>query len=81
MTKERSGAVTKVRATLNGEPKTHAELKAMNPELTDGQISMSLSYLKKRGLIEHETVERSAKFGRKMVYSYKLKGQDARQAD
>jgi hypothetical protein len=42
---------------------------------------MSLAYLKKRGQLEHQTVERSAKFGRKMVYSYRLKEEDARQAD
>ena len=79
--KERSGAVTKIRASFDGTSKTHAQLKALNPELTDAQISMSLSYLRKRGQLEHETVERSAKYGRKMVYSYRLKETDARQAD
>jgi hypothetical protein len=71
--KERSGSVTKVRAFLNGEPRTHADLKAAHPELSDGQISMAIAHLKKRGLIEQEKIARVKGFGRKEISAYRLK--------
>lgn len=69
----KSGSVTKVRASLNGEGKTHADLKTANPDLTDGQISMALGYLKRKGLIEAEMVPRVRRFGRQNISSYRLK--------
>jgi hypothetical protein len=71
--KERSGSVTKIRAALNGEPRTHADLKAAHPELNDGQISMAISHLKKRGLVEQEKIARVKGFGRKEISAYRLK--------
>jgi len=74
--KQRSGAVTKIRASLNGQPLTHSDLRERNPELSDGQISMSLAHLRKRGLIEQEKVARVKGFGRKEIWTYKLKTED-----
>lgn len=71
--KQRSGSVTKVRAALNGEPRTHADLRAAHPELSDGQISMAIAHLKKRGLIEQEKIARVKGFGRKEISAYRLK--------
>ena len=78
--KERSGAVTKIRACLNGQPLTHSDLREKHPELSDGQISMSLAYLRKRGLIEQEKTARVKGFGRKEIWAYKLKTEDKPQA-
>ena len=71
--KQRSGAVTKIRACLNGQPLTHSDLREKHPELSDGQISMSLAHLRKRGLIEQEKTPRVKGFGRKEIWAYKLK--------
>jgi hypothetical protein len=71
--KERSGSVTKVRSALNGEPRTHADLRTAFPELSDGQISMALAHLKKRGLVEQEKIARVKGFGRKEISAYRLK--------
>ena len=78
--KQRSGAVTKIRACLNGQPLTHSDLREKHPELSDGQISMSLAHLRKRGLIEQEKTPRVKGFGRKEIWSYKLKTEDKPQA-
>ena len=77
---EKSGAVTKVRASLNGSPVTHADLREKHPELSDGQISMSLATLRKQGLIEQEKIARVKGFGRKEIWSYKLKTEEKAQA-
>lgn len=74
--KERSGAVTKIRACLNGQPLTHSDLRERHPELSDGQISMSLAHLRKRGLIDQEKTPRVKGFGRKEIWAYKLKTED-----
>ena len=78
--KQRSGAVTKIRACLNGQPLTHSDLRDKHPELSDGQISMSLAHLRKRGLIEQEKTPRDKGFGRKEIWTYKLKTEDKPQA-
>jgi DNA-binding transcriptional regulator GbsR (MarR family) len=78
--KQRSGAVTKIRACLNGQPLTHSDLRDKHPELSDGQISMSLAHLRKRGLIEQEKTPRVKGFGRKEIWTYKLKTEDKPQA-
>ena len=78
--KQRSGAVTKIRACLNGQPLTHSDLRDRHPELSDGQISMSLAHLRKRGLIEQEKIARVKGFGRKEIWAYKLKTEDKPQA-
>ena len=78
--KQRSGAVTKIRACLNGQPLTHSDLRDKHPELSDGQISMSLAHLRKRGLIEQEKTPRVKGFGRKEIWAYKLKTEDKPQA-
>ena len=78
--KQRSGAVTKIRACLNGQPLTHSDLREKHPELSDGQISMSLAHLRKRGLIEQEKTPRVKGFGRKEIWAYKLKTEDKPQA-
>lgn len=78
--KERSGAVTKIRACLNGQPLTHSDLRERHPELSDGQISMSLAHLRKRGLIDQEKTPRVKGFGRKEIWAYKLKTEDKPQA-
>ena len=78
--KQRSGAVTKIRACLNGQPLTHSDLRDKHPELSDGQISMSLAHLRKRGLIEQEKTPRIKGFGRKEIWTYKLKTEDKPQA-
>jgi len=70
---EKSGAVTKVRGSLNGDPVTHADLRQKHPELSDGQISMSLATLRRQGLIDQEKIARVKGFGRKEIWSYKLK--------
>ena len=75
--KQRSGAVTKIRACLNGQPLTHSDLRDKHPELSDGQISMSLAHLRKRGLIEQEKTPRVKGFGRKEIWTYKLKSEEA----
>ena len=74
--KEKSGAVTKIRACLNGEPLTHSDLKQRHPELSDGQISMSLATLRKRGLVEQEKIARVKGFGRKEISTYRLKTEE-----
>ena len=74
--KQRSGAVTKIRACLNGEPLTHADLKERHPELNDGQISMAICHLRKQGVVEQEKRARSKGFGRKEVWAYKLKTEE-----
>lgn len=71
--KPRSGSITKIRACLNCEPLTHADLKLKHPELNDGQISMAICHLRKQGLIDQELRPRSKGFGRKEVWAYKLK--------
>ena len=78
--KQRSGAVTKIRACLNGQPLTHSDLRDRHPELSDGQISMSLAHLRKRGLIDQEKIARVKGFGRKEIWAYKLKTEDKPQA-
>jgi hypothetical protein len=73
-TKERSKAVTKVRNLLNKD--THMTINAINkllPELSAGQISMSLCYLTKKQVTERIQVDRLFKTGRKEVYAYRLK--------
>jgi predicted transcriptional regulator len=76
MDKPKSGAVTKVRACLNGEPLTHSDLRERCPDLSDGQISMSLAHLRKKGLIEQEKIARVKGFGRKEISTYRLKTEE-----
>jgi predicted transcriptional regulator len=51
-------------------------LRDKHPELSDGQISMSLAHLRKRGLIEQEKTPRVKGFGRKEIWTYKLKTEE-----
>jgi hypothetical protein len=55
-------------------------LRDKHPELSDGQISMSLAHLRKRGLIDQEKTARVKGFGRKEIWTYKLKTEDKPQA-
>ena len=71
--KERSGAVKKVRSLMGTEPMTLPEIKKRLPELTEGQISMSLCYLKKRGLVDFAKTQRQSGHGRKEINSYTLR--------
>lgn len=72
--KERSGAVARVLGVIKTEPMTIQSIKAQLPDLTDGQISMALVYLRdKRKLIDAQKVPRSAKVGRKEVNAYVLR--------
>lgn len=77
--KPRSGSVTKVKALLTTEPITHSEIKEKHPELTDGQISMAISHLKKAGKVEQALQARVKAFGRKQIYSYRLRSEDEAQ--
>lgn len=71
--KQRSGSVTKIRATLSNEFMTHADIRKAHPELADSQISMAISYLKRNGLIEQEKRDRVNAYGRKQINTYRLK--------
>jgi hypothetical protein len=71
--KPRSGSVTKIKAILAENFMTHSDIKAAHPELTDGQISMAISHLKKAGKIEQEIKDRVKPFGRKQINTYRLK--------
>lgn len=77
--KPRSGSVTKIKALLTTEPITHSEIKDKHPELTDGQISMAISHLKKAGKVEQALQARVKNFGRKQIYAYRLRSQDEAQ--
>lgn len=72
--KERSKAVSKVRNVLSAEtPMTINAINQLLPELTAGQISMSLCYLRKKELVQRTQIPRVFKVGRKEVYAYTLK--------
>lgn len=74
--KQRSNAVKIVRLALTVEPKTFGQVKSSCDGLKDGQISMSLCYLLRKGEIARERSERTAKYGRKEVFTYFTKGKD-----
>lgn len=72
--KERSKAVSKVRNVLSAEtPMTINAINQLLPELTAGQISMSLCYLRKKEIVERTQIPRIFKVGRKEVYAYTIK--------
>jgi hypothetical protein len=71
--KQKSGAVAKVLSVISDKPMTIPAIKMMLPDLTDGQISMSLVYLRdKRKVITAIKVPRQAKVGRKEINAYVL---------
>jgi len=71
--KQKSGAVGKVLSVIGEKPMTIPAIRKMLPELTDGQISMSLVYLRdKRRVITAIKVPRQAKVGRKEINAYVL---------
>ena len=71
--KERSGAVSKVFSVISEKPLTLPEIRNLLPDLTDGQISMSLVYLRdKRKVIQATKVPRFSKVGRKEINAYVL---------
>jgi uncharacterized protein (DUF433 family) len=69
----KSGAVSKVKNSLNGVGKTFGDIRADHPDLTDNQVSMALGYLKRRNLVEIDQVPRIKPFGRKTISSYRAK--------
>jgi hypothetical protein len=70
---KRSGAVGKVLAVIGEKPMTIQDIKFRIPELTDGQISMSLVYLRdKKRVIQAIKVPRTSKVGRKEINAYVL---------
>jgi len=70
--KPRSGAVSKVRAEITSEPKTISNLKELCSDLSAEQISMALSYLLKKEVVIREKTDRTAKTGRRLIWSYVL---------
>jgi DNA-binding transcriptional regulator GbsR (MarR family) len=70
---KRSGAVGKVFSVIGEKPMTIQDIKSHIPELTDGQISMSLVYLRdKKKVIQATKVPRTSKVGRKEINAYVL---------